>query len=207
MGPLAMQHGGSRVVAPPDGEEAPHQALQEEVPRSCEVNFLFCFVFDGLLWFLFLWFVFLYGLLCPCFLDGGHTSFLCSRNSISCLLPASRLWLGQCVKKNALNDFILGCGCLALCFLPNASVVGESGRRGVCAHGSTFTKGGFAFSSLSSRRGGSVIPGCLINCSSYFGVLIFVCIGVMGLAVEDFEQFPCVGALGFWCRSADVLSS
>ena len=46
MGPLAMQHGGSRVVAPPDGEEAPHQTLQEEVPHSCEVKFvlfLWCF--------------------------------------------------------------------------------------------------------------------------------------------------------------------
>jgi hypothetical protein len=48
MGPLAMQHGGSRVVAPPDGEEAPHQAPQEEVPHSCEVKFvLFLVVFQG----------------------------------------------------------------------------------------------------------------------------------------------------------------
>ena len=44
MGPLAIQHGDSRVEAPPDGEEAPHQTLQEEVPHSCEVKFcLFCF--------------------------------------------------------------------------------------------------------------------------------------------------------------------
>jgi hypothetical protein len=44
MGPLAMQHGGSRVVAPPDGEEAPHQTLQEEVPHAVRSIFFFCFV-------------------------------------------------------------------------------------------------------------------------------------------------------------------
>ena len=67
MGPLAMQHGGSRVVAPPDGEEAPHQTLQEEGPHSCEVNF--CFV------------LFLMDFYGPCFYGSCSSTGFCVRVS------------------------------------------------------------------------------------------------------------------------------
>jgi hypothetical protein len=43
MGPLAVQHGDSRVVASLIGG-APHQTLLVEVPRSYEVNFFVLFL-------------------------------------------------------------------------------------------------------------------------------------------------------------------
>ena len=151
MGPLAMQHGGSRVVAPPDGEEAPHQTLQEEVLHSCEVIF-FCFVFDGLLWFLFLWFVFLYGLLCPCFLDGGHTSFLCCRSSISCLLPASCLWLGQCVDK-CIERLHFGMRLSQIVFPSQCARCERIGEEGDLCTRAYFHQGGTLHSTLSLLEG------------------------------------------------------
>jgi len=121
--------------------------------HSCEVNF--CFV------------LFLMGFYGPCFYGSCSSTGFCVRVSstgdtllsfaletrfrASFRLPVSG-W-GN-VSTNALNDFILGCGCLELCFLPNAPVVGESGRRGILCTRTYFHQGGILYSPLSLLEGG-----------------------------------------------------
>jgi hypothetical protein len=82
-----------------------------------------------------------------------------------CLLPASCLWLGQCID-NCIERLHFGMrlSCLELCFLLNAPCVrcGRIGEGDLCTR-VYFHQGGILHSPLSLLEGGgSVIPGCLI---------------------------------------------